>query len=280
MNQTFELEGVAGWPLEPLQVPQDENRPCVPVTFTLVKGSGEFLYEDDRTDTLGGAVAEFQPDKPGRFRIECTLGEHGQLGLIVFKGTVKGRRKDDPEKYGGQKKPKRRRRSPTKKPKDTPPAEPPKAAVTEQAPATADDIPVTVEEPRPAAAPDPTFLEDGAPCPPLTPPVWPVGPTSDPLMAPPPQQPSQQQRPRAAAPKTDIKVIGARRGPNPYLTWFLLMALLILFIVCGIMATHKTAGSAAVDPPSGPATSIDCTRPTGVRFLAGHRMVLEGCIRQ
>ena len=84
-------EGKVGQPLDPFQivVKDDEGNPLTnhPLEFLVVEGKGAFTHADSSTDQTGGAIAEFVPEDPGRFRIECRVGAD-RRETASFKGIV------------------------------------------------------------------------------------------------------------------------------------------------------------------------------------------------
>jgi hypothetical protein len=89
-----EQRGTVGVPLNPLIIHMPDSEAFTKVQFVLVKGKGRFTHRDSKIDQSGEAVAEFIPESPGRYRIECR--SYGQA-IGCFKGVVTGERRQLPE---------------------------------------------------------------------------------------------------------------------------------------------------------------------------------------
>lgn len=276
-------------PLEPfiIEVKDEEGEPVahVPVEFRVAEGKGRFDYKDERTDLSGSAVAEFVPEGPGRFRVECFVGEDGRES-IPFKGVI-----DSPE----QPKAKRKSRQRTKRPsraavppvvgltpapsipgppplpaeartEATPPVAPapqppPQAAVTQPAPSAA---PAAVVAPKPEA--------------PKAPPVH-----AQPKAAPKPAQALAAtvviRRPtpapaRAAAPvRREAAPRPKRKAPPPKTT---VSPVLIGAVVIIYLLLAPLAGAMVAMDLSTPRPVVDCSR--GAWHLEGNVLVFRGCV--
>ena len=280
--------GKIGSPLEPfiIEVKDEdgESVPHIPVEFRIAEGKGRFDYKDTCTDLSGSAVAEFVPEGPGRFRVECLVGEE-ERESIPFKGVV-----ETPEPEKKAKKPRR-----TKRPSRA--AVPPVVGLTPvppipgppPLPAEATPPPVPDLQPPPpasVAAPAPAPVVVQAAPKPEAPkaPAATVQPVATPKPAPAPVARAASataviRRPapmpaRAASPvRTQADTRPKRKKPAPQTK---ISPALIAVVAVIYLLLAPLAGALVAADLSTPRPVVDCSR--GAWHLEGNVLVFRGCV--
>lgn len=278
-------------PLEPfIIIVKDENDepvPYVPVEFRIAEGKGRFDYNDPRTDQTGSAVAEFVPEGPGRFRVECFVGEEGRES-IPFKGIVEA---PDPPKA---KKPRRTKRPsraavppvvgltpvppipgppplPAEAIPEVPPLvpapPPPEAPVAAPAPPPP---PVAQAEPKPEApkAPAATAQPKATPPKPVAAPVARVASATAVIRRPVPMPA------RAAAParaQSDIRPKRKKAAPKAKVSPVLIAVVAVIYLLLAPLAGAMVAADLSTPRPV-----VDCSR--GTWHLEDNVLVFRGCV--
>lgn len=275
-------------PLEPfIIIVKDENDepvPYVPVEFRIAEGKGRFDYNDPRTDQTGSAVAEFVPEGPGRFRVECFVGEDGRES-IPFKGVVEGPEPPKAKKPRRTKRPSRAAVPPVVGLTPVPPIPGPPPLPAEAIPEVPPLVPdLQPSPPAPVAAPAPAPVVQAEPKPeaPKAPTATVLPTTPKPAPAPVARVASATaviRRPapapaRAAAPvraQSDLRPKRKKAAPKTKVSPVLIAVVAVIYLLLAPLAGAMVAADLSTPRPV-----VDCSR--GAWHLDGDIMVFRGCV--